>query len=932
MSFRRKLTLFFVAIVMIPMIVVAILLVRVSEDAREGKADARLATGLETARALYENALAEAPAEARELARVAGAVLVRSPGDEEALQRLADLAAAGPDVVSVEITDPDGRVLVKAGPIAGFAAAEETITTPEGETVGAVRVTTLEADEFIARVRRLTALEAALAADRGVLESTLELGEVDLPDVADGEGINLTVPSSEEGEFRAATLDLEGAPPGAVVALLTPRESGFVASQPLVATLLLAFFAAAFLLIALLLRNMQSRVSVMLEAARRIGEGRFDRPVPVEGNDEMAGLAVELNRMSNRLRTQMRQLQRQQGELDESVKRIGEAFASGLDREALLEIVIETAVSACDAEVGRAVIHDGPGGPRTLSAGGSRGDLDGVLREADEMAYSSSGAAMAGDAERQAMGYAMVDGRDHRRVLCTMAVARTGRPFSAEEREVLRYLIGQTTISIENIGLHERVAEQAVTDELTGIANYRHFSDWITREIARVGRFGGELSLILMDLDDFKEINDTYGHQQGDRVLAEVGRVLRLESRGVDEAARYGGEEFVLALPETGPESALEVAERVRRRIERLSVPSETGGDPLRITVSLGVASLPVDADDAHSLLAAADSALYQAKADGKNQVASALALRTEDPQGNPEARRNSGTEISLPRARGGSLPGDGICNPSEAHGHPGRRDPRAPRAEAPTWRRSRRSRAPREGGVRRPRAARRPRVRRGGRRARGAAPRPTRVPEPLPVSEAPPPPAAPPGTPTTGSPPRTRPPSRPRPPRRLPPRPSRPAAEHAHLDDTADHPAPEPGSEEIVSEAPSAPGRSRSPRRRPRRPSRCRRSPSPWRRRSPRGGEPAGGGGAAGAPESGIFDAAEEFEFDELDLELDEEDDGTVGPQPAATEPAASEPPRRHRASRFPRARDGGAARALRGGRHRQPAAARAAPRRRRG
>ncbi len=252
------------------------------------------------------------------------------------------------------------------------------------------------------------------------------------------------------------------------------------------------------------------------------------------------------------------------------------------------------------------------------------------------MAYSEGGAGLASDAERQAMGYAMVDGRDHQRVLCTMSVARTGRPFSPDEREVLRYLIGQTTISIENIGLHERVAEQAVTDELTGIGNYRHFSDWMAREIARAERFGGELSLILMDIDDFKVINDTHGHQQGDRVLAEVGRVLRLESRGVDEAARYGGEEFVLALPETGPESALEVAERVRRRIELASVPSEAGGDPLRITVSLGVASLPLDADDARSLLSAADAALYEAKAGGKNQVALASGPRRRGSAGEP--------------------------------------------------------------------------------------------------------------------------------------------------------------------------------------------------------------------------------------------------------------------------------------------------------
>jgi diguanylate cyclase (GGDEF)-like protein len=640
-SFRRKLTLFFIAIVMIPMIVVGVLLVRVSEDSREGKADARIATGLETARALYEEGLDRAPAEADRVARNAASAL--QARDESALQRVAEAAVGDPGVESVEIAEPDGKVLVKAGPIDGLAAAETIVRGRDGDAIGTVRVTTLEADSFVARLRELTSLHAALEADRGPLGATIDLGGADLPDSSSEGGANVDLdPSEDVDEYRAAALALVGAPAGSRVALLTPRESGFVASEPLVATILLAFFAAAFVMIFLLLRNMQSRVSVMLEAARRIGQGRFDEPVPVEGHDEMAGLAVELNRMSERLRTQMRQLQRQQGELDESVKRIGEAFASGLDREAVLELVMETAVSACEAEVGRVVLHDGPGGPRTLGTGEVRDDLEPVLRAAGEMAYENHGAGLASDAERQAMGYAMVDGREHRRVLCTMSVARTGRPFSREEREVLRYLIGQTAISIENIGLHERVAEQAVTDELTGIANYRHFSDWIVREIARVERFGGELTLVLIDVDDFKAINDTYGHQQGDRVLEELGRVLRLESRGIDEAARYGGEEFVLALPETGRTSGIEVAERVRRRISRMRIPLEAeGGEPIAITVSMGVASLPGDGDDARSLMAAADRALYLAKQGGKNRVEAPPLPEADGPQGNPPIRRS---------------------------------------------------------------------------------------------------------------------------------------------------------------------------------------------------------------------------------------------------------------------------------------------------
>ena len=123
--------------------------------------------------------------------------------------------------------------------------------------------------------------------------------------------------------------------------------------------------------------------------------------------------------------------------------------------------------------------------------------------------------------------------------------------------------------SIENIALHELVSEQAVTDELTGLSNNRAFRELIAKEAARAERFGHELSLIMLDIDDFKQVNDTYGHLQGDEVLRMVGRDPRRPSRAaIDEPARYGGEEFVVALPETGLEGALELAERIRARIE----------------------------------------------------------------------------------------------------------------------------------------------------------------------------------------------------------------------------------------------------------------------------------------------------------------------------------------------------------------------------
>ena len=151
-----------------------------------------------------------------------------------------------------------------------------------------------------------------------------------------------------------------------------------------------------------------------------------------------------------------------------------------------------------------------------------------------------------------------------------------GGAFTERQQELFAYLARQAAISIENVGLHETIQRQAVTDELTGLFNHRRFQEVMTAEVERVRRFGQELGLIMLDIDNFKRVNDTYGHLQGDHVLREVARVLREASREVDEPARYGGEEMAVALPQTGLDGAYEFAERVRTRIEALELPRST--------------------------------------------------------------------------------------------------------------------------------------------------------------------------------------------------------------------------------------------------------------------------------------------------------------------------------------------------------------------
>jgi diguanylate cyclase (GGDEF)-like protein len=186
--------------------------------------------------------------------------------------------------------------------------------------------------------------------------------------------------------------------------------------------------------------------------------------------------------------------------------------------------------------------------------------------------------------------------------------------------------------------LHQRVAEQAVTDPLTGLWNRRHMGETLDREVSRSMRFGHPISLIILDVDDFKLINDRQGHLQGDIVLETVSDVVREATRSIDVAARYGGDELALILVETGRDGAAIVGERLTEKMRETAVPVREGGT-MGVTISVGVATIPDSAADLDSLVDAADHALLRAKRAGKNQIRAAPATR---PGGGP-GRRGGG-------------------------------------------------------------------------------------------------------------------------------------------------------------------------------------------------------------------------------------------------------------------------------------------------
>jgi diguanylate cyclase (GGDEF)-like protein len=187
-----------------------------------------------------------------------------------------------------------------------------------------------------------------------------------------------------------------------------------------------------------------------------------------------------------------------------------------------------------------------------------------------------------------------------------------------QENEVLllRTVADQVTVAVNHARLFAQMQQQALTDGLTGCFNRRSFEMQLERDLHLATRMRQPVSLILLDIDHFKRVNDSFGHEAGDVALRVLSDCMRQELRGVDTAARYGGEEFAVILPQAGVDGAVAVAERLRMRIERTEVPGVG-----HITASFGVATFPLHATSRDTLVVTADRALYQAKNTGRNRV-----------------------------------------------------------------------------------------------------------------------------------------------------------------------------------------------------------------------------------------------------------------------------------------------------------------------
>ncbi len=267
---------------------------------------------------------------------------------------------------------------------------------------------------------------------------------------------------------------------------------------------------------------------------------------------------------------------------------VGEALASTHNPDQLLPVILHATMDATGAIGGR-IVQDG-----RITA--EEGDVAGT-----------------GHPVRLDLGVEGAAGES------ALELWPTSGSFDARTRTLAQSLAAQSAIALENARLHAIVQQQAITDELTELANRRRFMERLDTELRRAERFDEPLALVFADLDDFKRVNDLYGHHVGDSVLRAFADVIRGRVRAIDLAARLGGEEFAILLLETDLNGAEALAENLRSAVASMEV-RIVGGPPVRVTASFGVSDYP-SARGAEDLMSAADLALYRAKREGKNTV-----------------------------------------------------------------------------------------------------------------------------------------------------------------------------------------------------------------------------------------------------------------------------------------------------------------------
>jgi diguanylate cyclase (GGDEF)-like protein len=518
----------------------AVLAAREAGESERRAADRRLTAVTEAAAAEFSGAVVEAERLAR--SRAADPIVVRAlaRGDTGTLTRIAQV-----DAIAVVRRS---RIVAGTPPGTNEPVRRSADVVDRGRTIGSVLTTVRFDDALVER------LERAARVRPGEEIVLVVRGRIAARDT----GARLAVPSAvatvvQDGErFRAASAQLVAGRADVRVAALTPLALIDEAATDRRNDVLLAIFAT---LAALALLGV---AAVIWQRQRGIAR---------------RATAIEHDRRNVR----------------DALSLVGDALASTHDTEALLPVIVETAMEAAGA-TGAQLLRDEAEVMRAGRPSASKTPLVLPLGEDD-------------------------DGH----TLKLLLYAPAGGPLP-EARELAEWFVSQAAIALENARLHGIVKRQAITDPLTGLANRRRFVEALEAELSRAERFQTKLAVVIADLDDFKNVNDTYGHEVGNDVLRAFADLITGTLRDVDVAARLGGEEFAMLLPQTDLDGGLALAERIRSEFAASSIVTPDGV-PLRVTSSFGVASSPLTST-VDGLLRAADGALYRAKAEGKDRVA----------------------------------------------------------------------------------------------------------------------------------------------------------------------------------------------------------------------------------------------------------------------------------------------------------------------
>jgi two-component system cell cycle response regulator len=400
-------------------------------------------------------------------------------------------------------------------------------------------------------------------------------------------------------------------------------------------------------------------------AVARVAGGDLSTRVPVRTRDEVGRLAATFNRMTRETQAYVEALTASRDQLRGHLGLLGDTLSSTHDLQRMLQVILRTALSATSAQAGVVLLVDPADGVLVGQCGqglAERGAGEWPLRLPLGVGLLGT-VAQTGESRRGRELPPLAPGEPSGETYIAVPFA-TRRPPAADRAEhavrgvlalydrlgndefddadqvTLRTFAAQAAVAVENVRIHEEAQRLSYTDPLTGLYNYRMLRESLRREVERASRFGHRLCLLVLDLDRFKEVNDSYGHAAGDAVLAEFARRLRAEVRGVDLAFRQGGEEFVLMLPETDALGGIALAERLgtamrgtamtvtaRRIPEEYRRHSPVGRQPdgparslhIPVTVSIGIAVFPDHGATGAAVLDAADDALYVAKADGRD-------------------------------------------------------------------------------------------------------------------------------------------------------------------------------------------------------------------------------------------------------------------------------------------------------------------------